>query len=45
VKSTGISTRDCTLYRGNISGVGRPNVADAKDQYFWCRLSLYSRHL
>jgi hypothetical protein len=34
-----------TLNRRTIFGVGRPDVADTKDEYFWYRLSLYSRHL
>jgi hypothetical protein len=41
----GYSMLDCDLYRGNLFGVGRPNVADTKDQYFLCRLSVYSQHL
>jgi hypothetical protein len=28
--------RDYALYRGDIFGVGHPNVADSKDQYSWC---------
>jgi hypothetical protein len=41
-----VTVRETVLYiGGGIFGVGRPNVADTKDQYFWCRLSLYSRHL